>query len=181
VLNRIDHMTGEASLEQHSPGIVLMETVAQINDSMGSPRIVLQNDVPAGFTASMDPRLVRAAAENLISNGLKYSELEKPVHVRVYTEPDSWAVEVVDEGIGIPQEDQAKLFQPFFRASNIGTVPGTGLGLAIVKRAVDFHSGRIEFESSKNAGTRFRLHFPVTVHPASSDAPWERVPLVSGQ
>jgi signal transduction histidine kinase len=161
VLNRIDHMTGEASLKQLSPVIVLEETVAQFNDSMDSPRVVLHNEVPIGFTASMDSRLVKAAAENLISNSLKYSELDKLVQLRVYTEPDGWAVEVVDQGMGIPQEDQAKLFQPFFRASNVATVPGTGLGLTIVKRAVDFHTGRVEFESRKNAGTSFRLYFPL--------------------
>jgi signal transduction histidine kinase len=142
---------------------------------------VLQNDMPIGFTASMDSRLVKAATENVISNGLKYSGLDKPVQVRVYTEPDGWAVEVVDQGMGIPQEDQAMLFQPFFRAGNVGTVPGTGLGLAIVQRAVDFHAGRIEFESSKNAGTSFRLHFPGTVRPPVGDAAPGLEPLVSGQ
>lgn len=160
LLNRIDHMTGEASLEPLSPAVVLAETVAQFNDSMGGPRVVLHNDVPAGFTASMDSRLVKAAAENLISNGLKYSGLDKSVHVHVYTEPEGWAVEVVDQGMGIPREDQSKLFQAFFRASNVGTVPGTGLGLTIVQRAVNFHSGRVEFESVEGAGTIFRLHFP---------------------
>jgi signal transduction histidine kinase len=160
LLNRIDHMTGEASLEPLSPAIVLAETVAQFNDSMGGPRVVLHNDVPAGFTASMDSRLVKAAAENLISNGLKYSGLDKSVQVHVYTEPEGWAVEVVDQGMGIPRDDQSKLFQAFFRASNVGTVPGTGLGLTIVQRAVNFHSGRVEFESVEGAGTIFRLHFP---------------------
>jgi signal transduction histidine kinase len=180
MLNRIEHMTGEASLERLSPAIVLVETVARFNDSMDSPRVVLHNEVPIGFAASMDSGLVKAATENLISNGLKYSGLDKPVRVRVYTEPEGWAVEVVDQGRGIPQEDQAKLFRPFFRASNVGTVPGTGLGLAIVQRAVDFHTGRVEFESSENTGTSFRLHFPGTVRPPAGDSARGRVHLVSG-
>ena len=175
ILNRIEHMTGEAALEMLSPAVVVVETVAQFNDSMDSPRVELRNDVPAGFTATMDSGLVKAAAENLISNGLKYSALDKPVSVRVYTEADGWAVEVMDQGRGIPSGDQSKLFQPFFRASNVGTVPGTGLGLAIVRRAVDFHSGRVEFQSGEGEGTRFSLHFPAVVHPpAESDA---RTPL----
>jgi signal transduction histidine kinase len=176
MLNRIEHMTGEASLEVLSPADVLAETVARFNDSMDSPRVALRNEVPSGFTASMDSGLVRAAAENLISNGLKYSGLDMPVRVRVYAGPDGWAVEVVDQGRGIPLGDQAKLFRPFFRAGNVGTVPGTGLGLAIVQRAVDFHAGRIEFESRENEGTSFRLHFPVAVHPAADDAAPGRVP-----
>jgi two-component system, sensor histidine kinase len=180
MLNRIEHMTGEASLEMLSPADVLAETVARFNDSMDSPRVALRNDVPPGFTACMDSGLVRAAAENLISNGLKYSGLDKPVQVRVYPEPDGWAVEVVDQGRGIPRVDQAKLFRPFFRAGNVGTVPGTGLGLAIVRRAVDFHAGRIEFESREDEGTSFRLHFPSAAHPAAADAALGRVSLLHG-
>jgi signal transduction histidine kinase len=181
MLTRIEHMTGEALLEQLSPATLLTDTVARFNDSVDRPRVVLHNDVTTGFTAFMEPGLVKAAAENLISNGLKYSGPDKPVQVRVYTEPEGWAVEVVDQGRGIPKEDQAKLFRPFFRASNVGTVPGTGLGLAIVRHAVDFHTGRVEFESSEKAGTRFRLHFPGTVRPLAGDAARGRVFLVGGE
>jgi len=144
---------------------VLEETVARFNDSMDSSRVVLQNEVPSGFAASMDTGLVKAAAENLISNGLKYSGLEKLVQVRVYTEPKGWAIDVVDQGRGIPPQDHANLFHPFFRAGNVGTVPGTGLGLAIVRRAVDFHGGHIEFENKEYAGAIFKLHFPSVTYP----------------
>jgi len=113
---------------------------------------------------------VKAAVENLVSNGLKYSALGSRVKVCVSSEPQGWVVEVLDEGRGIPLEDQASLFRPFFRAGNTGTVPGTGLGLVIVRRAVDFHGGRIEFESRENQGTRFVLHFPCVPRP-SLDAP----------
>ncbi len=178
MLNRTEHMTGEASLERLSPADVFAETVARFNDSMDSPRVVLRSELPAGFIVSMDSGLMKAAAENLISNGLKYSGLDKAVKVRVYAEPDGWAVEVLDQGRGIPQGDQAKLFRPFFRAGNVGTVPGTGLGLAIVKRAVDFHMGRIEFESREDAGTSFRLHFPISAHPAVGDTARAHAPLI---
>jgi signal transduction histidine kinase len=176
ILNRIEHMTGEASLELLSPAVVIAETVAQFNGSMESPRVELRNDVPAGYMATMDSGLTKAAAENLISNGLKYSALDRAVNVRVFADADGWAVEVADRGRGIPGDDQSKLFQPFFRARNVGTVPGTGLGLAIVRRAVDFHRGRIEFESREDDGTRFTLHFPGFVHPPANGE--VRAPLV---
>jgi signal transduction histidine kinase len=179
MLNRIEHMTSNAPLELLSPAYILAETVARFNDSMDSPRVVLRNDVPSGFAASMDSGLVKAAAENLISNGLKYSGLDKPVQVRVYTEPNGWAVAVVDQGRGIPREDQAKLFQPFFRAGNVGAIPGTGLGLAIVQRAVDFHMGHIEFESRENEGTSFNLHFrSVVAQPPVDDTALGHGPLI---
>jgi signal transduction histidine kinase len=160
MLNRTEHMTGQTSLELLSPGEVLEETVERINDPMDPPRVVLSNGVPEEFAAFFDPALVKAAAENLISNGLKYSADGAQVNVRVYTEPNGWVLEVADKGRGIPAGDQASLFKPFFRAGNVGSVPGTGLGLAIVRRAVDFHGGHIIFESDTKSGTRFELHFP---------------------
>jgi signal transduction histidine kinase len=60
----------------------------------------------------------------------------------------------------MPEAEQAKLFQPFFRASNAGNVPGTGLGLTIVRRVVDLHGGRIDFRSREGTGTTVLLSFP---------------------
>jgi len=166
LLKRTEHMTGEASFEELSPGTVMAETVQHFNDSMPGRRVELCDNLPPGYLASMDARLVNAAVENLISNGLKYSALGKSVLVSVCMEPDGWMVEVLDEGRGIPLAGQASLFRPFFRAGNIGTVPGTGLGLVIVRRAVDFHGGQIDFESREDEGTKFRLHFPKVARPS---------------
>jgi signal transduction histidine kinase len=66
-----------------------------------------------------------------------------------------------DRGIGIPNADQFKLFDSFYRGSNVGTISGTGLGLAIVKRAVDLHGGKIAFESEVGVGTTFIVSLPV--------------------
>ncbi len=169
VLNRIEHMTGEMSLTAVSPRAVLLEAVAVFNGAMPMARVILCSELPTEFEARMDRALVKAAAENLISNGLKYSSVEDPVHVRAYVVPDGWELEVTDKGRGIPDEDQRNLFQPFFRASNVGIVPGTGLGLAIVKRTVDFHRGSIRFESGPDTGTRFTIHFPTAATPVPVD------------
>ena len=65
-----------------------------------------------------------------------------------------------DNGIGIPKQDQAKLFQPFYRAANTGNIEGTGLGLSIVKSYVDSLHGTIELESQENQGTTFTVYIP---------------------
>jgi signal transduction histidine kinase len=176
VLNRVDHMTSEAALVSLSPGDVLAETVGRFNDSMAKSRVVLRNELPPGYSASIDSGLVKVAAENLISNGLKYSGLEKPVQVRVYAEPAGWAVDVADQGKGIPPGDQANIFRPFFRAGNVGAIPGTGLGLAIAQRSVAFHGGSIGFESAENVGTTFTLHFPDVSRSTAGAAALGRVP-----
>lgn len=74
---------------------------------------------------------------------------------------DNTAVlQVQDQGIGIPPEAQAKLFEPFYRAANVGSIPGTGLGLAIVKQCLDRHGGQIAISSTPAQGTTFTVTLP---------------------
>jgi signal transduction histidine kinase len=69
---------------------------------------------------------------------------------------------VADHGIGIPEEDQPRLFSTFHRGSNVSNVSGTGLGLAIVKKCVDVHRGRIAFVTAAGKGTTFTVTLPQT-------------------
>ncbi|MGB3496335.1 MAG: sensor histidine kinase, partial [Elainellaceae cyanobacterium] len=66
-----------------------------------------------------------------------------------------------DEGIGIPLDDQARLFGFFHRGSNVGAIPGTGLGLAIVKKSIDLHRGTIQVQSSPGQGTCITITLPL--------------------
>jgi len=70
-------------------------------------------------------------------------------------------IEVGDQGIGIPPQDQARLFESFHRASNVGNRQGTGLGLVIVKKAVELHGGTIAIDSKVDAGTRISVRLPL--------------------
>ena len=69
---------------------------------------------------------------------------------------------IQDEGIGMPAEYQAKLFQRFERAGNVGSIKGTGLGLSIVKQAVELHRGEITVISEEGRGTKFTVTLPST-------------------
>jgi two-component system sensor histidine kinase/response regulator len=103
------------------------------------------------------PRL-RHALENLLSNGLKYSD--KPVVVSLTRVTARYRIEVRDRGIGIPVKDQPSIFEPFFRASNTGGKPGHGLGLCVVKSCIEEHGGSIHFVSKPNQGTTFLIDLP---------------------
>ena len=70
-------------------------------------------------------------------------------------------IEVRDRGIGIPLQDQPRLFDSFHRASNVENRPGTGLGLSIVKKSVELHGGEINLASAPGAGTRFTVVLPL--------------------
>ena len=65
-----------------------------------------------------------------------------------------------DQGIGIPPQDLANIFEPFTRASNVGTISGTGLGLSIIKKAVEMHHGVVSIDSEVDVGSTFTVTFP---------------------
>ncbi len=67
---------------------------------------------------------------------------------------------IQDEGIGIPEADQTRLFEPFHRAGNVGVTKGTGLGLAIVKQSAELHGGTISYETQEGVGTTFTVMLP---------------------
>jgi signal transduction histidine kinase len=102
----------------------------------------------------MDPSLFQLVLRNLMENAFKYSpEAPAPVVELRFTE-SVWSIVVRDHGIGIPREDQGRLFQPFERGSNVGNTPGMGLGLRIAHYLVNNFYGTLKLESRKGKGTK---------------------------
>lgn len=108
-----------------------------------------------------DKEMIRNVLINLISNALKYSPEHGSVFIRSRIEGRHFLIEIQDQGLGIPEVDQKHLFERFFRAQNVINLQGTGLGLNIVKRYLDLMSGRIEFKSTVNIGTTFKVTLPL--------------------
>jgi signal transduction histidine kinase len=111
-------------------------------------------------TVLLDKHIMRNIFLNLISNAIKYSE-KGLIEIRSEVTPSLVSVSVRDQGIGIPEEDKAFLFKPFFRAQNSEDIQGTGLGLNIVKRYAELLNGAISFESEQGKGTIFKLEIPL--------------------
>lgn len=109
----------------------------------------------------LDAQLLQHILSNLLSNAVKYSPKGSTVSLNACCEDDRVIFCVQDQGIGIPLSEQQRLFQPFFRASNIGNIGGTGMGLAIVKKCVDAHGGQITVESEVGVGTTFTVKLPL--------------------
>lgn len=109
----------------------------------------------------MDEKLLRQILENLLSNAIKYSSSGSPVEFTLSYLETQVVFQIRDRGIGIPSEDQQRLFETFHRARNVGTIAGTGLGLAIVKKCVDVHQGQIAVESEIGVGTTFTVTLPI--------------------
>lgn len=115
------------------------------------------------ITAEIDKELIRRALTNLVSNAIKYSPDGGSVIFKLWRADTFITMQVIDSGIGIPKGDIARLFDPFHRAANVGTLPGTGLGLAVAKQAVDLHDGTIVVESVAGKGTTFTIRLPLNL------------------
>ena len=117
-----------------------------------------------------DESLLHHIIDNLLTNAAKYSPPGKPILFGVQRQGTELLITVADQGIGIPEKDQPRLFEGFFRASNVEKRLGTGLGLAIVKKAVESHGGTISFVSEQGKGTRFEVRLPLRGASGQTDA-----------
>jgi two-component system sensor histidine kinase MprB len=119
----------------------------------------------ATFVTSLSPTVVRAdpvllerAVLNLLDNAVKYSPVGAPIEVTVR----EGEVVVADHGPGVAEEDEARIFDRFYRSAAARSKPGAGLGLAIVREAARAHGGDATVESSAG-GASFRLSLPATI------------------
>ncbi|MFN8376348.1 MAG: PAS domain S-box protein [Anaerolineae bacterium] len=110
-----------------------------------------------------DTKLLRQAINNLISNALKYSPEGSTIAINLYLDRGTIELTVRDQGIGIPESDLSRLFEPFHRAANVGTISGTGLGLSITKQAVEAHGGTVDVQSEVGKGSTFTITLPLEI------------------
>ena len=108
-----------------------------------------------------NPIRIRQMLDNLIGNAIKYTPSEGRVYVSMTMQDDQIVLRVADTGMGIPADEQARVFEKFYRASNAtGGEAGSGLGLAIVKSIVESHQGRVWVESVVGNGSAFIVLLP---------------------
>lgn len=124
--------------------------------------VVLESFRPV--SAEIDEMKLTLAISNLVENAIKYNRDEGWVRVSLNADHKYFYVKVMDSGIGIPEEDQAHIFERFYRVdkSHSREIGGTGLGLAIARNAVIMHRGSIKVYSSKGEGTTFTVRIPLT-------------------
>ena len=136
------------------------EVIATLQLTTSSTHRIRLRCSPKQIQGEMDQALIHHILMNLLSNAIKYSPDRGSVWLDISCEGDRVTLQVKDEGIGIPPQDQAHLFETFYRAKNVGKIQGTGLGLAIVKKCVALHQGQIQVTSEVGAGTTFNVTLP---------------------
>lgn len=144
----------------------LVREVLGFNEPAAKKKSInIQTDLPATLPAQADPRLVREAMDNYISNATKYSPAGATVTValRPLADPPGWEFSVQDQGPGLSAEDQAKLFGKFQKLTPrpTGGESSTGLGLSIVKTIAELHHGSVGCETAEGRGCRFWLRVPL--------------------
>jgi PAS domain S-box-containing protein len=109
----------------------------------------------------LDKKILHHILTNLLLNAVKYSPTQSWINLAIDCQDHQLIFTVADSGIGIPPEDQSRIFDSFHRGSNVGEIPGTGLGLKIVKKYVELLQGNISFQSQLGVGTTFVVTFPL--------------------
>jgi signal transduction histidine kinase len=136
---------------------LLSKDLEQLTREQGVRLIV---EAPSGVVWNLDRERFEQAVTNLLSNAIKYSPGGGPVLVRSRPVGSELWVEVIDKGVGIPEDEIARLGDRFFRASTAGNASGSGLGIAITQELVDLHRGALEVESEVGSGSVFRIRIP---------------------
>ncbi|MCB1473776.1 MAG: HAMP domain-containing histidine kinase, partial [Rhodobiaceae bacterium] len=115
--------------------------------------------IPDGIPG--DRKLLDLVFTNLIGNAVKYSPGNAEVRIGGRIEGDRAVISISDRGIGIPPEELAHVFQPFFRGKNAANFQGSGVGLSTAKDFVELHGGTITAESAAGCGTTFTVFLPL--------------------
>lgn len=143
----------------------LLGKAVQFNTFVARKKVIsIRDAVPKDIgTARLDPERFRQVIDNLIGNAVKYSKPGTTVTVGAGKDSGRLSIWVEDQGLGIPPQELARIFEPFFKPSTrpTGGEASHGLGLAIVKRMVELHKGTIAVESTVGKGSRFTLSLPL--------------------
>jgi two-component system sensor histidine kinase SenX3 len=170
-LSRIE--AGEAGHDEVPVHLLLAEAVDRVRPAAEQQGITIElSEPPPRLAVAGDRRQLVSAAFNLLDNAVKYSDRGASVQVRADTDGRSVAIEVADQGIGIPPRDLERVFERFYRVDRARSreTGGTGLGLAIVRHVASNHRGEVSVTSTEGQGSTFTLRLPLGSGPVAVTA-----------
>lgn len=150
------------TLESFSLDDLIKEVLDELRPNLKPGQDMLLKSRTDGLRMNQDRTLMKHVLYNLLSNATKYSPENKAINLRTDFHNGMVKLEIQDQGIGIPLQDQVHLFTRFFRAKNVTNIQGTGLGLNIVRQYINLMGGEIQFTSTEGAGSTFTITMPMT-------------------
>ena len=154
----------QADFDYVDPAEIGAEAIEEVRLAASQKNIRLKAIGPSDIQSIVGAhRRLRQVISNLLANAIKFSPENSTVTLSARESEEGLLVEVIDEGVGIPQEDQEHIFEDFFRASNVKEIGGTGLGLSIAKKIIEAHQGTITVESpyaEGQPGSKFSVFIP---------------------
>lgn len=171
LLQQINDILDLERLIEHGPSftpelVAVDSTIADICQMLSTTAqrqgVSLRPQLHPSFSLCTDERALRMVITNLMSNAIKYSRRGGTVTVVARPVADGLSIAVCDQGVGIPEDKIAEVFEPFFRCHehDLPSVGGTGLGLTLVKQLVDALGGNITLRSKLGQGTTVELTLP---------------------
>src|SRR5690625_457468 len=155
-LNRVVHQKNKVRIDE-----LIWEVIDQLTKIYPSERFKVDLHIdPEDFKIlnfKANSTLLKVAFFNLLENAAKFSK--KPVQITFKNQKDQLILQIADQGVGISQQDLAKIAQPFFRASNVSNFEGSGLGVSIALRILELHQIDFSIESEEGKGTVVELKF----------------------
>ena len=154
----------QATVSRYELNRYLQSYLKQFEAYAGQKHIRLDyTGTSAPLDVWIDRNKMDSILRNLISNALKYTPQGGEIRVKAGCTKNRWTLDISDTGIGIPKEDQKKLFRFLFRGRNAANqlITGSGIGMLLTYRLIRNHEGRISFSSAENTGTTFTLSFPI--------------------
>ena len=158
---RMHYSHGRLNLKRIILADLLTDVIAEFENQ---PPGVRAEDLATDVVIRVDPEQVKIVFKNILTNAIKYSRpASEPVIVSVVVSPPDLIVQIADNGIGIPKDELPFIFEPFYRVdkSRLHETGGFGLGLSLCKTIMEAHKGRIEVQSTLDAGTTVYLYFPL--------------------
>jgi signal transduction histidine kinase len=151
--------------ESNMQDLDLSDIVQKLVDSFQErfeQRALITTITPSVFIQA-EPLLIQLLVNNLLDNAHKYSSLSSPITVLLISQKNQIQFIIKDEGVGIPMEERAKIFEKFYRIGDESTrtTKGTGLGLYLCKKISEFHQATITVDANSPNGSIFTINFPI--------------------
>jgi signal transduction histidine kinase len=161
-LSRIERASVEYKMFEGDFGKVIEKTAGVCSGWLEQQDIKLTTKIAPNLPPVIfDQEKISQALINLVENARKYGD-SRPIEIRLWAQGSSVVLEVEDHGIGIPEAEQEKVFDQYYRATNAGSQRGSGLGLFLIRETVRAHKGSVELKSKPGKGSCFRLTFPAS-------------------